>query len=507
MSPRLLSLLLLRLSLAASTLPAQTAAAVAQADDTAPVSASELQTVQTLYAGAQKKEAAALAAFREIRAMQASRSLQITLEDARSRLQIPAPDRPPIDLSVLKLARPDPARVVEQRRTLRAVNARIDEILTFVRQLKAQLKEEDANAEATTLDALRAELTQRETAAELANENESEPSKDLTEKALSGEPAPADAAAGDAAIAATAATAAETMAKDATDKKTDAAPAATKAAAEARTAATEASKAAVAAKAASSAKNSAAAATHAATASAKTTEAVNASIKVAQLTGNLSFVAAIKAQAADAKSGSGQAAFTAKSLGGFHPGATKFLPDKARPSRRIGGLGTGIEWIYIDSWYILGPFPNPNRRNVDTAYPPESVIDLDATYTGDKGASLRWKFLQANAPYVVPEDPQQYVIYYAYSEIWCDLDMDLWVMIGSDDSSRIWLNDQQIWKSGYRLKPWKLDEGLRKVSFRRGINRILYRFENGWGLTGFSFAINLTPGSSSAPATGGSTGK
>lgn len=494
------SLLLVTLGFFTSSAPA------ALDEEAAPIEATELRTVQALYAAAQQKEADALAAFREIRAMQASRSLQITLEEARARLRIPAPDRPPIDLSILKLVRPDPARVVEQRRTLLAVSERIDEILTFVRQLKEQLEQDETSAEAVTLDGLRHELARREIAADLAAEDEGQPSKDLTDTAPASEASPSDAASVDAMIAHRAAGEARAMADQAAATNHHAATAADALATQARTAADQAT---AAARATASEPDRAKAADHAAEALAKSREAINAAIQVAQLTGNLSFVAAQTTHAetaadtrktavasSDSQPDAAKPAVNAKDLGGFHPGATKFIPGEARPSRRIGGQGSGVRWIFIDSWYILGPFPNPDRRNVDTSFPPESVIDLDATYQGAQGEGLRWRFLQSQSPYVVPEDPKEYVIYYAYSEIWCDQAMDLWVMVGSDDSSRIWLNDQQIWKSVYKLKPWRLDEGLRKVSFRRGINRILYRFENGWGLTGFSFAINLAPASS-----------
>jgi len=475
-------------------------------DETAPITAAELGGIRAIYAKAQKQEAEALASFRETRAMQSSRALQITLEDARQRLQIPAPERPPINLSVLDLARPDPARMVEQRATLRDVNTRVDEILTFVRQLKEQLKEEEAAAETLTVEMLRAELALSAKAEQLAAEDEGEPSKDMTDAAQSAAPAPAAQATVDASIANQAANEAQRMAEESEAKKQEVAPEAKKIATEARDAAEAALEAATDARNAANKKDQAAETRSAAIAANKAAAAVQGAIDVAKLTGNLSFVAAEQEHRENAsaskqgkdgsegKGGEGKAGpVNSGDLGGFKQGAGKFLPGKARASRRIGGLGTGIEWIFIDSWYMLGPFPNPNRRNIDTSYPPESVIDLDAFYTGDQDASLKWQFIQSPDPYVTPVTSLEYVIYYAYSELWCDQDMDLWVMVGSDDNSRIWINDRQIWKSGYQLKGWKLNEGLRKVSFRRGINRILYRFENGWHKTGFSFAVNLLP--------------
>ncbi len=495
-------LLLLALALAAGP------AAARSGDEPPSLDAAELRSVRALYAAAQQKEADALAAFREIRAMQASRSLHLSLEDARARLHIPAPERPPLDLSVLELARPDPARVVEQRQTLRAVNERIDEILAFVRQLKEQLERDEAAAETITLEALRADLARRETATALAAEDAGQPSKDLTDAALRGETPPAEAAAVDATIAQRAAAEARAMARQAADTGHHSAGAAASLANQARAAADQAAAAARAAREATSAGERPRAAEHAALASARSLEAVNAAIQVAQLTGNLSFVAAEHAHAQAAAQSRREAAaggapspaakpepqvVTARQLGGFAPGAKEFLPGEGRPSRRIGAQGSGVPWIFVDSWYILGPFPNPNRRNVDTSFPPESIVDLDATYQGAEGRGLRWQFIQSRVPGVVPEEPREYAIYYAYSEVWSDQDVDLWVMLGSDDNSRVWLNERQIWKSGYELKTWRLDEGLRKVSFRRGINRILYRVENGWGATVFSFAINLRP--------------
>ena len=181
------------------------------------------------------------------------------------------------------------------------------------------------------------------------------------------------------------------------------------------------------------------------------------------------------------------------------------------PGRTIGGEmqttapGRYGRWMFVDSWYIIGPWPNPNRKNLNTKFPPETVVDLNATYTGGRGdekpLAVRWKFYQApaivNTGYVettgqiVPPGLGEYEIYYAYTEIRSDEAHDLWVAIGSDDQSKIWINDEMIWKSSDELKNWVPNEGLRKVHFRRGINRILYRYENGHSSGCFSFFISL----------------
>ncbi len=162
-------------------------------------------------------------------------------------------------------------------------------------------------------------------------------------------------------------------------------------------------------------------------------------------------------------------------------------------------VGDGIpgSWMFVNSWYVIGPFPNPGRINLRRKFPPESVIDLDATYPGKDGKTLRWEYRQSRSSLshkgsraeVLPSYSQEYAIWYAYTEVFVDRDCDLWVAIGSDDRSDVWLNDLPIWGSGNNLKEWKIDEGFRRVHFRKGRNTMLMRLENGHGPTGFSICI------------------
>ncbi len=157
--------------------------------------------------------------------------------------------------------------------------------------------------------------------------------------------------------------------------------------------------------------------------------------------------------------------------------------------RKIVEDGRPAEWMFLDTWYIIGPFPNPFRANLDRKFPPETVIDLDATYTGKDGREVRWVFHQEGSWTVLPPQGEEYAIFYAFTEVYVERPMDLWVAIGSDDKGHVWLNDQPIWISGDRLKGWRVDEGFRKVHFRRGVNRVLYRIENGWLQVSFSLGI------------------
>ena len=161
----------------------------------------------------------------------------------------------------------------------------------------------------------------------------------------------------------------------------------------------------------------------------------------------------------------------------------------AIPGRRITKGSGGANWMYVDSWHTIGPFPNPQRRNIETKFPPESVIDLDATYPGMDGKPVRWTFLQSPTALCRPKEDPEYAIYYAYSELWFDDAMDLWIAVGSDDYSKLWVEDMLVWNSGAEQKVWNPAEGMRKVHFKKGLNRILYRVENGWRSSSFSMLI------------------
>ena len=188
--------------------------------------------------------------------------------------------------------------------------------------------------------------------------------------------------------------------------------------------------------------------------------------------------------------------------------------------RRIAAQGASARWLAVDSWYVLGPFDNTDRRNIERKFPPETVIDLNATYPGKHGVPIRWEFQQSGSSDVRPEfraytaatwnpartphdnnmNSVQYVIYYAYTELWFEQDCDLWAAFGSDDFGKVWVNGgPYVWASDEKLKAWQLNESVRKLHFKKGINKVLFRVENGNNITEFSMVLSVAPGT---PAVG-----
>lgn len=49
------------------------------------------------------------------------------------------------------------------------------------------------------------------------------------------------------------------------------------------------------------------------------------------------------------------------------------------------------EQFSIRNWWVLGPFPNPDKTGFNIAYPPEQKFDADAQYEGALGERITWR--------------------------------------------------------------------------------------------------------------------
>lgn len=160
-------------------------------------------------------------------------------------------------------------------------------------------------------------------------------------------------------------------------------------------------------------------------------------------------------------------------------------------SRKLAASGEKAEWVVLNAWYFIGPFPNPGRTNIHTRFPPEMSIDLNAVYIGDSNRLLKWQYIQFDHLPVIPPDFTDYAVYYAYTEVFSEHAQDLWLAIGSDDQSKLWVNDMLVWQSTDHERVWSLAQGHRKVHLKQGRNKFLFRLEN--GIERAAFSVSLAP--------------
>lgn len=205
-------------------------------------------------------------------------------------------------------------------------------------------------------------------------------------------------------------------------------------------------------------------------------------------------------------SGANSIAYANSNLGAggeFFTAATARLPDfsitqdqvsaQALPGRKFSKDSDRQGWLYIDTWYVIGPWENHGKIDYSVIHPPEYEINFDAVYQGKEGEkgepkALRWQFTQSDMIRVTPPDEESNATYYAYTELYFEEDADMLLAIASDDASKVWINDMVVWED-LGLSPWKIGEGFRKVFFHKGYNTLLVRIENGPNVCQFSVLI------------------
>jgi len=195
---------------------------------------------------------------------------------------------------------------------------------------------------------------------------------------------------------------------------------------------------------------------------------------------------------------------------------------QALPGRRFTRSAENRGWLYINTWYIIGPWENYGRDDFALVHPPELAVDLDATYTdGQKGVGveetdsdpikvvgpkvtldgvLRWKFMQSESMHNTVPVTTDHSTYYAYTEVYFDEAVSMLVAIGTDDGGRLWINGKDVWQDA-GTSWYNIDEHIEPFEFRQGWNTILVRLENtGGSAAGFSLMIIPADQIPAAPA-------
>jgi len=158
----------------------------------------------------------------------------------------------------------------------------------------------------------------------------------------------------------------------------------------------------------------------------------------------------------------------------------------AMPGRRFTAESLRKGWLYLDTWYVIGPWENNSTVDYTVKHPPEFAIDFDARYFDGKFAdkpghpyeTLEWEFYQSDQVRCQPPAVYGASTYYAYTDVWFEEARDMLIAVASDDASSVWLNGQIVWQDTGQSS-WQLGEGYRKVHFNQGFNDVLVRIENG----------------------------
>lgn len=148
---------------------------------------------------------------------------------------------------------------------------------------------------------------------------------------------------------------------------------------------------------------------------------------------------------------------------------------------------------FIRSWYVVGPFDNPNASGFVVDFGPEArPFEPDAEFDGI-GVKVRWRALRTRSGLVGPEDApfprKDDIVLYAYCEVEAPEARRTAVLLGSDDGAKVWVNGRLVHSKAARraLVP---DQDRFEVDLAKGRNTVLLKVEQGGGPWGFSLRFD-----------------
>jgi hypothetical protein len=176
--------------------------------------------------------------------------------------------------------------------------------------------------------------------------------------------------------------------------------------------------------------------------------------------------------------------------------------------RMIGAGGTYANRVWVNRWYLIGPFDGRHGAGLFANYhhPPEQGVVLDAAYRGKGGRLVKWDYVDMARYPLEPPVHAEDAVYYGYTELMLDAEQDLTIWVGADDDVQLWLNDRLVWEGGNAnkdsffgqvyetrntfVRDYNLNEGKRVVHFRKGRNKLFFKLSN--GPTRIFFSLVLT---------------
>ena len=167
------------------------------------------------------------------------------------------------------------------------------------------------------------------------------------------------------------------------------------------------------------------------------------------------------------------------------------IGDEVSLRRGLTVTGTPRE----SDWWIIGPFEN--KAKFHHRFPPEREIELTKSYKGKNG-KVRWVQAQDGTfdGYIDLKElliPSTWGVAYGYLSFRCPSARQAQLRIGTDDDTKVWLNNEEIWVRNER-RGAVTDNDIIPVELRGGTNTVLikvYQSVSGWG---FFFRITDSEG-------------
>jgi HEAT repeat protein len=141
----------------------------------------------------------------------------------------------------------------------------------------------------------------------------------------------------------------------------------------------------------------------------------------------------------------------------------------------------------VTRWWVVGPFDlGEKNQGWDTEFIGEPDVSVVARYMSGK-SRVAWKPVTTKDPdgkvdLRASVSKRDRCIGYAYAEVTVDEPTDAVLLIGADDSERVWVNGRKVFET-FRARGLSVDEDRVPVRLKAGVNKILlklYQETEGW---------------------------
>ena len=134
---------------------------------------------------------------------------------------------------------------------------------------------------------------------------------------------------------------------------------------------------------------------------------------------------------------------------------------------------------FLPKWQVIGPFDNTDRKGFAVAYPPESKVDLAASYAGKEG-QVKWQAASTDDPYGMLDINKSYgelkgVVAYATTIISAKSAREAQLRLGCKNAWKVWVNDTLIFARDEYHRGIRMDQYHLPVSLKEGDNRVLIK--------------------------------
>lgn len=134
---------------------------------------------------------------------------------------------------------------------------------------------------------------------------------------------------------------------------------------------------------------------------------------------------------------------------------------------------------FLNSWKIIGPFDNKDKKGYPVAYPPETNLDFEAEYEGQLG-KVKWQLVKTDDDYGLVDIAEQIEnhkgsLMYAAANYVSAKDQQVEFRLGTPNAWKLWVNGELVFEREEYHRSTKMDQYKIPVSLKSGPNVVMLK--------------------------------